>query len=202
MRTRVVAAVAVPLLWNNWLLPRLGLNRRGRTAAGALVATGYAAVFEGRPNWFSGRGIRTGLGSAAVVGAGYAAASAIPAVRRALSGTGDRAADVSTLEWVAVHIPLGTVYTEELIFRATLDPLLDKEFGRRAGTFLGGAIFGLWHIRPARAAGDGVVATIAFTSSAGVVFGTLRRWTGSTTTPAMLHWAVNAGGALLSRRGP
>ncbi|MGI5221646.1 lysostaphin resistance A-like protein [Nocardia sp. CA-290969] len=199
MRPRVVAAVVAPLLWNNWLLPRLALNRRGRTAAGALAATGYAFAFGGRPNWLSGRGIQVGLGCAAVVGAGFAAASAIPAVRGSLAGAGDRAADVSTLEWIAVHIPLGTVYTEELVFRATLDPLLDKEFGSVAGTVLGGAAFGLWHIHPARAAGDGVVATVAFTGSAGMVFGTLRRRTGSATAPALLHCALNTGGALLAR---
>ncbi|WP_280402362.1 CPBP family intramembrane glutamic endopeptidase [Nocardia carnea] len=199
MRSRVVAAVVAPLLWNNWLLPRLALNRRGRTVSGALAATGYAVVFGGRPNWFSGRGIRAGLVCAAVVGTGFAAASAIPAVRRSLAGAGDRAADVSTVEWTAVHIPLGTVYTEELIFRATLDPLLDKELGTGSGTVLGAAAFGLWHIHPARAAGDGVIATVAFTGFAGLVFGTVRRWTDSATTPAMLHWAVNAGGVLLSR---
>ncbi|MBF6349625.1 MULTISPECIES: CPBP family intramembrane glutamic endopeptidase [Nocardia] len=199
MRTRIVAALAAPLLWNNWLLPRLALDRRGRTAAGALAATGYALAFRGRPNWFSARGTAAGMGCVALVVAGYTVASAIPAVRRSLSGAGDRAADVSTLEWVALHIPLGTVYTEELIFRATLDPLLDKQFGVRAGTALGSAAFGLWHIRSARVAGDSVLGTVVFTGAAGLVFGTLRRWTGSATAPALLHWSVNAGGALLTR---
>ncbi|NKY35815.1 CPBP family intramembrane metalloprotease [Nocardia speluncae] len=202
MRIRVIAALAAPLLWNNWLLPRLALDRGGRTAAGALAATGYAIALRGRPNWFSARGAGVGIGCAALVAAGYTVASAIPALRRSLSGAGDRAADVSTVEWVAVHIPLGTVYTEELIFRATLDPLLDKEFGTRAGIALGGAAFGLWHIRPALAAGDSVLGTVVFTGAAGSVFGTLRRWTGSATAPALLHWAVNAGGAVLARLNP
>lgn len=201
MRIRVVAALAAPLLWNNWLLPRLGLDRRGRSAAGALAATGYALALRGRPNWFSARGAGVGIGCAALVAAGYVVAFAVPAVRRSLSGPGDRAADVSTVEWVAVHIPLGTVYTEELIFRATLDPLLDKEFGTRAGIVSGSVAFGLWHIHPARAAGDSVLGTVIFTGAAGAVFGMLRRWTGSATAPALLHWAVNAGGAVFARLG-
>lgn len=199
MRIRVVAALAVPLLWNNWLLPRLGLDRRGRTAAGALAATGYAIALRGRPNWFSARGAGVGIGCAALVAAGYAVAFAVPAVRRSLSGPGDRAADVSTVEWVAVHIPLGTAYTEELIFRATLDPLLDREFGTLAGIVSGSAAFGLWHLHPARTAGDSVLGTVIFTGAAGAVFGMLRRWTGSATAPALLHWAVNAGGAVFAR---
>lgn len=201
MSTRVLAALAAPLLWNNWLLPRLALDRRGRTAAGALAATGYALALRGRPNWCSARGTVVGTVCVTVVAAGYAVASAVPAVRRSLSGAGDRVADVSTLEWVAVHIPLGTVYTEELFFRATLDPLLDNEFGVRAGAFLGSAAFGLWHIHPARAAGDSVLGTVVFTGASGLLFGSLRRCTDSATASALLHWAVNAGGALLTRYG-
>ncbi|MEU1986360.1 CPBP family intramembrane glutamic endopeptidase [Nocardia sp. NPDC019395] len=201
MRTRVVAAVAAPLLWNNWLLPRLALGHRGRTAANAVVATGYALTFGGRPDWSSGRGVRIGAGCAAGVAIGCAAAFAIPAVRGSLAVAEERAADVGTLEWVAVHIPLGTVYAEELIFRATLDPLLDRECGGRIGTLLGGAVFGLWHIYPARVAGDNVLGTVVFTGGAGLVFGGLGRWAGSATAPALMHWAVNAGGALLSRVG-
>ncbi|MFI5715360.1 lysostaphin resistance A-like protein [Nocardia sp. NPDC051750] len=199
MRIRVVAAVGLPLLWNNWLLPRLALDHRGRTAANAVAATGYALVFRGRPNWLSGPGTRIGLGCAAVVAAAYTAAVAVPAVRRSLAGAEDRAADVGTLEWVALHIPLGTVYTEELIFRGTLDPLLDTEFGTCAGALLGSAAFGLWHVFPARAAGDNILVTVVFTGAAGLVFGALRRWTSSATAPALPHWAVNAGGALMSR---
>lgn len=199
MRARVIAAVGVPLLWNNVLLPRLSLGHRGRTAANALAATGYALTFGGRPDWRSGRGFRYGLCCAGTVAAGYAAALSIPAARRMVAMSRDRAADVHTAEWIAVHIPIGTVYSEELIFRATLDPLLDREFGPRAGAFAGAAAFGLWHIHPARAAGDTVFGTLVFTGAAGLLFGALRRHTGSATAPALLHWAVNAGGALSAR---
>ncbi|WP_229718880.1 CPBP family intramembrane glutamic endopeptidase [Nocardia jinanensis] len=191
--------MTAPLLWNNWLLPRLALDRRGRTVANTAAATGYALMFDGRPNWISGRGLRYGIGCAGVVAAGYAAALLIPPVRRTLGGSNDRAADVSTVEWVAVHILLGTVYTEELIFRGTLDPLLDSELGSKAGSVAGAAVFGLWHVHPARAAGDNIWATVGFTGVSGLLFSALDRHTGSATAPALLHWSVNAGGAVLSR---
>ncbi|MEV3964888.1 CPBP family intramembrane glutamic endopeptidase [Nocardia sp. NPDC050193] len=199
MRVRVAGSVGLPLLWNNVVQPRLRLGHRERTAANALAATGYALVFGGRPRWTSARGLRYGICCAGIVAAGYAVASAVPPLRRALSAPQDRAPEVSTVEWVAVQIPVGTAYTEELIFRATLEPLLDSEFGDRSGRLLGAAVFGLWHIHPARAGGDSVPATVAFTGAAGLLFGALYRHTGSAAAPALLHWAVNAGGALVPR---
>ncbi|WP_433523357.1 lysostaphin resistance A-like protein [Nocardia pseudovaccinii] len=187
------------MAWSNWLLPRLNLDIRGRTAANAGFATGYALAFRGRPNWLSARGLGYGLASAGVVAAGYGVAVAIPALRGRMGGFSDRAPDVPLGEWVAVHIPIGTVYSEELIFRATLNPLLDKFFGPRGGALIGAAVFGLWHIHPARAAGDGVPGTIAVTAAGGLVFDALRRRTDSATAPALLHFALNAGGALAPR---
>ncbi|MEV5840054.1 CPBP family intramembrane glutamic endopeptidase [Nocardia sp. NPDC052112] len=177
-------------------MPRLQLELRGRTAANVGFATGYALVFRGRPNWFSARGLGYGLAAASVVAAGYGAAVAIPAIRERIGGFADRAPDVPLDEWVAVHIPIGTVYSEELIFRATLNPLLDDEFGAGGGALIGAVTFGLWHIYPARAAGDSVPASIAATAAGGVLFDLLRRRAGSATAPALLHFAVNAGGAL------
>jgi uncharacterized protein len=197
--TRTVAAMGIPLGWSNWLLPRLHLDLRGRTAANAGFATGYAVTFGGRPNWLSTRGLGYGLASASVVVAGYGAAVAIPSVRNRLRELADRSPDAPLTEWVAVHIPIGTVYSEELIFRATLGPLLDNTFGPRTGFLLDAATFGLWHIQPARAAGDSVPASIAATAAGGLIFGLLRRNTGSATAPALLHLALNAGGAIAPR---
>ncbi|WP_433757486.1 lysostaphin resistance A-like protein [Nocardia sp. CA-135398] len=194
--TKTVAAVAAPLAWSNWVLPRLKLELRGRTVANAGFATGYALAFHGRPNWLSASGLGYGLASAGVVAAGYGAAVAIPVLRERLDGFADRAPDVPFDEWIAIHIPIGTVYSEELIFRATLNPLLDNAFGPRGGALIGAATFGLWHIHPARAAGDSVLATIAATAAGGLVFDLLRRRTDSATAPALLHFALNAGGAL------
>lgn len=196
---KVGAAVAIPLIWSNWLLPRSGRGLRGRTVANAVFATGYAVALRGRPNWWSSRGLTCGLASGAVVLSGYGAALAIPAVRARLSGFADRGPGVATAEWVAVHIPVGTVYSEELIFRATLDPLLDNAFGPRLGSALGAAIFGLWHIRPARAAGDDIATTVIATGFGGLVLGRLGRRATSATAPALFHFALNAGGALAPR---
>ncbi|GAA5098732.1 CPBP family intramembrane glutamic endopeptidase [Nocardia iowensis] len=195
----VAVAVGIPLAWSNWLLPGLGLGVRGRTAANAGFATAYALVFDDDPNWFSARGFRYGIVSAALVAAGYGVALAIPPVREGLREFADRGPEVSDAEWIAVHIPIGTVYSEEMVFRAALDPLLDNAFGSRAGSLLGALTFGLWHIHPARAAGESVPATVAATAAGGFVLGWLRRRTGSVTAPALLHFATNAGGAIAPR---
>jgi membrane protease YdiL (CAAX protease family) len=196
---KTAAAVGIPLAWSNWLLPRSSLDMRGRTAANAGFATGYALAFGGRPNWLSVRGLGCGLASAGVITAGYGAAVAIAATRNRLTRFADRSPDIPLGEWVAVHIPIGTAYSEELIFRATLDPLLDNTFGPSRGAVLAAATFGLWHIQPARAAGDSIPASVAATAVGGLMFGLLRRRTDSATAPALLHFAINAGGALAPR---
>ncbi len=185
----------LPLLWANRVLPSLGLGIRGRSSANLVFATAYAMAFRGRPNWVSWRGLRAGSAAAALVLAGFGAALAIPPVRRHFAALADRSPEVTSAEWIALHIPVGTVLSEELLYRATLDPLLDDTFGSRA-EWLGAFTFGLAHIGPARSAGDPVPATVAVTAVAGLVFGRLRRHTGSATAPALLHLALNAGGAL------
>lgn len=175
---------------------------RGRTAANVAFASAYALLFDGRPHWLSPRGWRVGVAAAGVTLGGYGVALAVPGIRERLAEIADRAPEVSDAEWVSVHIPLGTVYSEEMIFRATLRPLLEDTAGR-AGKWLSAAVFGLWHIQPARAAGDPVPGAVAATAAAGYLFDDLGRRTGSTTAPALLHLAINAGGALappLARR--
>ncbi|MCU1646452.1 MAG: hypothetical protein JWN03_6727 [Nocardia sp.] len=193
--SKAVAAVSLPLLWSSRVLPALSLDIRGRTAANAAFSTGYALVFQGNPNWISSRGGRTGAAVAGVVLAGYGAALAVPAIRRHFAELADRGPEVSTAEWAGVHIPVGTVLSEELVYRATLTPLLEESFGSR-GSLLGALTFGLSHIQPARAAGDPVPATVAVTTLAGLLFDRLYRRTASATAPALLHLALNAGGAL------
>lgn len=196
---RTLVAVAVPLAWSNAVLPRLGLGIRARTAANAGFATLYALALRADPGRWSVRDVRHELLAASAVTAGYASALAVPSLRWQLAELADRGPDVSTTEWAAVHIPLGTVYSEELVFRGTLDPLLDNVFGPRAGALLGAAVFGLWHIAPARAVGDSVPATVAVTTAGGLVFGWLRRRTAGVVAPAVLHLAMNAGGAIAPR---
>ncbi|MFD3747929.1 CPBP family intramembrane glutamic endopeptidase [Nocardia sp. NPDC058633] len=194
-RIECVAALVFPLLWSNRLLPALDLPLRGRTAANIAFAAGYAKVFRGSPNWLSRSGFNWGLGSAAVVLAGYAVALAVPSLRRLPLEIAIRAPETSTLEWIALHIPVGTVLAEEAIFRGTLDPLLAESIGATSPV-VGAIDFGLWHIQPARAADDPVFPTVAATTLAGLVFSELGRRSGSATAPALLHLAINAGGAL------
>ncbi len=195
---RVVGAAVTALAWSNVVLPRSGLGVRGRAVANAAFATGYAAVFRGRPNWVSARGLRWGTAAFGVVGMGYATAVAIPQVRERLVGVADRGPETDVAEWVTLHIPLGTVYSEETIFRGTLDPLLNEAVGP-LGSWCDALVFGLWHIHPAQAAGDSVAATIAATTAGGMIFSWLRRRTNSATAPALAHLALNAGGALAPR---
>ncbi|MGW6726367.1 CPBP family intramembrane glutamic endopeptidase [Nocardia sp. NPDC055029] len=185
------------MLWSNRLLPALDLRLRGRTVANIVFAAGYTAVFGGRPNWLSARGFRWGAGGAALVFAGYGAALAVPALRRLPLEVAERVPEASHLEWIALHIPVGTVLAEEAVFRGTLDPLLDEIAEPRVAAAVGALDFGLCHIRPARVTGESVPGTVALTTLAGLVFSALRRHTGSVTAPALLHLAINAGGALL-----
>lgn len=193
-----LVAMAVPLVWSNRVLPALALDIRGRTAANTAFATAYALAFRGMPNWLEPRGFRVGAIAAGLVLSGYAAAVAIPSTRRHLAGLDDRGPGVHTVEWTALHIPGGTVLTEELVYRSTLTPLLAETAGS-PGTALGALVFGLSHIQPARAAADPVAATVALTTGAGLLFDRLRRDTGSAIAPALLHLALNAGGALAPR---
>lgn len=195
IRLETVAALVLPVLWNNRVLPSLGLPLRGRTAANIGFAAGYTKVFRGSPNWLAPSGFRWGLASAAVVLAGYAVVLAVPSLRRLPLEIAVRAPETSTLEWIALHIPVGTVLAEEAIFRGTLDPLLAESIGPPA-LALSATDFGLWHIQPATAVGDPVLPTVLATTVAGLVFGELRRRSGSATAPALLHLALNAGGAL------
>ncbi|MFC4124500.1 CPBP family intramembrane glutamic endopeptidase [Nocardia rhizosphaerae] len=196
-RARIAAALGIPVLWSNRALPALELRLRGRTVANVAFAFGYRAVFGGSPNWLSASGFRWGLGSSALVFAGYIVALMIPALRRLPLEVAERVPETSTLEWIVLHIPVGTVLAEEAVFRGTLDPLLDEVAEPHHAAALGALDFGLCHVHPARATGESVPGTVALTTLAGLVFSALRRHTGSATAPALLHLAINAGGAML-----
>lgn len=198
MIARSLAAAGAAVLWSNVVLPRTGFGIRGRTIANAAFATGYCRIFDGRGEWCSTRGLRWGAGAFALTGTVYAAAVAIAPFRDRIAGVVPRAPEVSTAEWVGVHIPLGTVYGEEIIFRGTLDQLLARSLGP-AGRWCGPVVFGLWHIHPARTTGDSLLGTVIATTAGGVVFSWLGRRAGSVTAPALAHLALNAGGALAPR---
>ncbi|WP_252341897.1 CPBP family intramembrane glutamic endopeptidase [Rhodococcus sp. 14-2483-1-2] len=174
--------------WSTYLLPALGLDARRRAVANTSFAVGVAALSRtsaaelGLRN--TAAGLKWGAAAAAVPVLGSAVVAAVPALRRRVRPSEDELA-----EWVLFRIPVGTVVTEELLFRGVLDA---------ASPALSPIFFGLWHIHPARAAGDTVLGTVAATAAAGVVFSWLRARSGSVLAPALLHYFLNASGAVLA----
>lgn len=135
-----------------------------------------------RSSWRSGLAWGAAAGAVPVVGAVVIAAE--PSWLERV-----RPSDSDLAEWILFRIPFGTVVCEELVFRSVFDavsPTLSPMF------------FGLWHIHPARTAGDSVVGTVIFTAAAGVMFSWLRRRSGSVLAPALMHLSVNVSGAVLA----
>ena len=158
-------------------------------------------------------GLRWGAAAAAFVAAVYALASLVEPVRGALPEAGG---DIGhTALTVLVVIPLGTVLPEELAFRGLLLSLLERRWSVPAATLLSSVLFGLWHVLPSLgggaanaaiasavggdAAGTGirVVATVCFTSLAGVVLCWLRLRSDSLLAPMLAHWTVNGLGVIV-----
>ncbi len=159
-------------------------------------------------------GVRWGVAAASVVAVGAVLAYAVPPVRDALRDAGEQSLG-AVLVAVLVVIPLGTVLPEEFAFRGLLWGLLHRSYGRWAATAVSSALFGAWHVSPALGGGAAneaasdvvgsgavglalrVAGTVVATGLAGAVLAELRVRSGSLIAPIMLHWAINAAGALL-----
>lgn len=156
--------------------------------ANASFAAGVAALSGLDAERLGLRGVQAGLRWGAAASAapvlGAAVIAAIPSLRRRV-----RPAEDDLLEWIGYRIPVGTVLTEELLFRGVLDAL---------SPVASPIFFGLWHIHPARAAGDTAAGTVAATTVAGVMFSWLRARSGSVLAPMLAHWSINASGAVLA----
>ncbi|MGV8872085.1 MAG: CPBP family intramembrane glutamic endopeptidase [Rhodococcus sp. (in: high G+C Gram-positive bacteria)] len=170
------------------MLPSTGLDARRRAVANASFAIGVAAVSRTSAEQLGLRntaaGLTWGAAASAIPVLGSAVVAATPALRRRVRPSEDDLA-----EWVLFRIPVGTVLTEELLFRGVLDAVSPN---------LSPIFFGLWHIHPARAAGDTVLGTVLATTVAGLVFSWLRARSGSVLAPALLHYFLNASGAVLA----
>jgi membrane protease YdiL (CAAX protease family) len=160
-------------------------------------------------------GLRWGAAAAALVGVVYALAYLLTPVRQALPA-GDGGLGRAALWAVLVVIPLGTVLPEELAFRGVLLALLGRRYGVPAATLLSSGLFGLWHVLASLGGGAanvaiaGVVggdaagtvvrgiATVLFTSLAGVVLCWLRLRSGSLLAPVLAHWTVNGLGVIVA----
>ncbi|WP_315901371.1 CPBP family intramembrane glutamic endopeptidase [Rhodococcus sp. BP22] len=177
--------------WSTSVLPRLALSDRHNAVANLAFGIGTTVLARTlgirpaglrRSSWRSGLAWGTAVGAVPVVGAVVIAAQ--PSwLERVRPSENDLA------EWILFRIPFGTVVCEELVFRSVFDavaPALSPMF------------IGLWHIRPARTAGDSVVGTVVFTAAAGVMFSWLRRRSGSILAPALMHLSVNVSGAVLA----
>lgn len=176
---------------------------RGLTAADLGLA---------RSTWPTG--LRWGATAAALVGAAYALAYLITPVRQALPDGGGDVGRTALAE-VLVVIPLGTVLPEEIAFRGLLLTLLRCRLGALASTMISSGVFGLWHVVPslgggaandaiAHVVGDDaagtvvrVIATVLFTSVAGVVLCELRLRSDSLIAPMLTHWTVNGLGVIV-----
>ena len=194
----------------------------GPLAAGLLLLVGRWAGLSwselGLGRQELARGVVAGAVGAAAVAAAYVVAVAIPFARGAFRDTRYRIGPRAALYQSLVVIPLGTVLFEEVAFRGVLWGLLARDFGALGATAVSSCIFGLWHVLPAtdlartntsvqgRAATGRrrvvitVLATIAFTTLAGVVFAEFRRRSGSLVAPVCLHWATNGLGVLAAAR--
>jgi membrane protease YdiL (CAAX protease family) len=164
------------------------------------------------------RGTQVAVAAVLAVGLVYAAGVAIPFTRAAFRDTRYRLGVRAALYMSLVVIPLGTVLFEEVAFRSVLWGLLAHDFGVPLATAVSACLFGLWHVLPAmdlarthtsvkgratagrRRLAVTVLATIAFTTIAGIVFAELRRRSGSLVAPIGLHWATNGLGVLAAAR--
>jgi membrane protease YdiL (CAAX protease family) len=196
-----------------WVAP---LEAAALLGFGRVVGLSWAELGLDRARLRSG--CRWGLGAIGVVAAVYTAGVLLPATRPAFRDSRYDLPLPDTLVTAFVVIPLGTVVMEEIAFRAVLWGALSRHLRPWQVLTTTSVLFGLWHLIPSlhvaagnegvsAATGDRtglvVVGTVALTSVGGLVFGELRRRSGSVLAPIGAHWATNALGVLfgvLARR--
>lgn len=138
-------------------------------------------------------GLRWGASAAVPVVLGVAIGSTIPAVR---DGMAAQELPRPLSHWLLVRIPVGTVWSEEVAYRASLSILSARAFGKPAGRALAAAVFGLSHVPDARATGQPVLLTVLTTGAAGWIFAWLFGRSSSVAAPMLAHLAVNEAGAV------
>jgi len=163
-----------------------------QAALGTALAVTAGAPLGLRPPQLRS-GLRLGGAAAGVVAATVAVSTALPRVRSAMS---ERELPDLVGRWLALEIPLGTVWSEETAFRGALAEVSAAAFGTAGGRLVQATAFGLSHIPDARATGEPVVGTVAITGLAGWLFGWLAQRSGSLAAPMLVHLAINEAGAL------
>lgn len=191
LRTAALAAVLV-----GWSVatPRIPMrwNPIPHAAFGTSVSLASGASHGLRPPelW---TGLRWGSAVAAPVVLAVAAGTVIRPVR---AGMAERTLPASAGHWLLLRIPVGTVWTEEVAYRAALGTAAKRAFGAPGGRLVAAAVFGLSHVPDARAAGESVPATVLVTAAAGWAFDWLYVKSGSLAAPMLAHLAVNEAGAV------
>ncbi|WP_370647146.1 Rv0804 family intramembrane glutamic endopeptidase [Mycobacterium sp. IDR2000157661] len=184
--------MSIALVGWSFVAPRVRFHPVPNAALGTgLYALARPPLGMGSPALASG--LRHGLAAGAVIAAGVVASAAIPPVRRGMAA---RELPERTLRWMLLDIPLGTVWPEEIAYRATLGTLAEDAFGSRDGRLLQSVAFGLWHIMDARITRNPVLGTVAVTGVAGWAFGWLQARSGSVLAPMLAHLAANEAAAL------
>ncbi len=182
-------ALAVLLVGWSFTSPRLPMPWRVLAQVvfgGVLVATTSAPVGLRPPRLWSG--LRWGFTAGAVAAGAVVTAVSVPAVRRSMAA---RESPDSVLQWLAVRIPLGTVWAEEAAYRAALHTAAARAFGAPGGRLLQAITFGLSHVVDARTAGEPVAPIVLSTGVAGWWFGWLAERSGSLAAPMLAHLAIN-----------
>jgi membrane protease YdiL (CAAX protease family) len=159
-----------------------------------------------------GAGCRWGLAVIGLIAGVYIVGVLLPLTRPAFQDVRYDLPLPGALRTAFVVIPFGTVAVEELAFRSVLWGMLSRH--QRAWQVLvtTSVLFGFWHVLPSlhvgstnRGVSDAVggagnaavvVGIVAFTTVGGLVFGELRRRSGSVLASAGAHWATNALGVL------
>ncbi|MFV8232635.1 CPBP family intramembrane glutamic endopeptidase [Mycolicibacterium fortuitum] len=193
-RIHAVTLAAGLVAWKGLVDPRLPARWQPLMRAGLgsalLLGTGAAPGLRPPALW---SGLRLGAAAATAVSAGVAVTSAVPIVRTEMRR---KTLPDAPGRWLALRIPLGTVWPEEAAFRAALGTVGAEAFGPTGGQVLQATAFGLSHIADARAAGQPVIPTVLATGAAGWVFGWLARRSASLVAPMLAHLAINEAGAL------
>ena len=186
------------------------LEGAGLLAWARLDGLNWSQLGLGRDRLASG--CRWGLGAIGVVAGVYVVGVLLPLTRPGFQDVRYDLPLPDALRTALVVIPFGTVALEEIVFRSVLWGVLARHLGTWQVLVTTSVLFGFWHVIPALhmgatnrgvsdavgGAGSAVVVagSVALTTIGGLVFGELRRRSGSVLASAGAHWATNALGVL------